>query len=138
MAGVLLVTHGQFGHALLEAAENILGDINDCQCIGIDVARGMDVLLDEIKTTIKKLASDDGVLILTDMFGGTPTNLSLSLMGTLQVEVITGVNLPMLLKILSSNDSSLAKLASEAKSAGKQGIQVAGELLRRKVGDTKS
>ena len=93
----------------------------------------MDVILEELKTIVQDMDSCNGVLILTDMFGGTPTNLSLSFLGAKKLEVITGVNLPMLLKALSSRDLPLEKLAAEVKSAGRQGIVVAGEVLKRPV-----
>lgn len=133
MIGVVLVTHGDFGDRLIEAARMILGEAKACASIGIDVSRPMDVILEELKTVVQELDSGNGVLILTDMFGGTPTNLSLSFLGAKKLEVITGVNLPMLLKALSSRDLPLEKLAAEVKSAGRQGIIVAGEVLKRPV-----
>jgi PTS system mannose-specific IIA component len=133
MVGLILVTHGSFGRALFETAESILGSLPECAVIEVDMTRAMDVMLEEISQAVQEQESGDGVLILTDMFGGTPTNLSLSLLATTKIEVITGVNLPMVLKVMTMNENSLAKLASEAKNAGKQGIQVAGEVLRRKV-----
>ena len=75
------------------------------------------------------------MLVLTDMFGGTPTNMSLSLLGSGRLEVLTGVNLPMLIKILGSRTTPLETLATEAKQAGCQGIVVAGEVLRKKVAE---
>ena len=77
--------------------------------------------------------SGNGVIILTDMFGGTPSNISLSLLQEGKVDVLTGVNLPMLLRILGMREQDLAQLALEAKNAGIQGIVVAGEVLSRKV-----
>ncbi|NCC23963.1 MAG: PTS sugar transporter subunit IIA [Deltaproteobacteria bacterium] len=133
MIGLILVTHGSFGRALLDVAESILGPNQDCAVVEVDVTRSMDLMLSEIATCVKTADRGDGVLILTDMFGGTPTNLSLSLLAMARIEVMTGVNLPMLLKVLTMRDESLGKVATEAKNAGKQGIQVAGEVLRRKV-----
>ena len=86
-----------------------------------------------LKDAVARNDQGKGVLILTDMFGGTPTNLSLSLLGTGKLEVLTGVNLPMLLKVLGSRHMPLGKLAGEAKESGCQGIVVAGELLRSRV-----
>ncbi|MBT8763407.1 PTS sugar transporter subunit IIA [Desulfohalobiaceae bacterium Ax17] len=137
MIGIVLVTHGDFGVGLIEAAQMILGDVKACKSIGIDVSKPMDVILEELKDTVQALDAGKGVLILTDMFGGTPTNLSLSLLGVKKLEVITGVNLPMLLKALSSRELPLEKLAAEVKSAGRQGIVVAGEVLKRPVSNQK-
>ena len=133
MIGVVLVTHAHFGEELLKSAQMILGPQENCIALGIDVSTPMGGMLDEIRGAVAQTDTGTGVVILTDMFGGSPSNLSLSLMGTGKVEVVTGVNLPMLLKILGSRGLGLAKLAAEAKPAGKSGILVAGEVLRRKV-----
>ncbi|MFO7802668.1 MAG: PTS sugar transporter subunit IIA [Desulfovermiculus sp.] len=134
MIGVLIVTHLDFGHKLLETAEGIVGQQEGCLALSLDAGHNMETALAEIKQGLKKLDSGDGVLVLTDMFGGTPSNISLSLLGTGKLEVITGANLPMLLKIFSARCSTpLEDLALEAKSAGRQGILVAGEVLKRKI-----
>lgn len=140
MIGVVIVTHAHYGEQLLEAAEGILGKQEQCAALSVNVARDMEKSINEIHSTVKSVDSGDGVIILTDMFGGTPSNLSLSLIGTGHLEVITGVNLPMFLKILeargqteSESATSLESLSNDAKSAGRQGILVAGEVLRRKV-----
>ncbi len=135
MIGVLLVTHGLFGQYLLDAAQTILGPQEGCAVVAVDESRSMDAILDDIKTQARRLDHGNGVLILTDMFGGTPSNLSLSLLLQGKVEVISGVNLPLLLKVLTNRSGNLNQVALEAKSAGKQGILVAGEVLRRKVGE---
>ncbi|MFW5863758.1 MAG: PTS sugar transporter subunit IIA [Desulfohalobiaceae bacterium] len=135
MVGVLLVTHLDFGHKLLQTAEEILGEQQGCLAVSVNVQRNMQEILEEIKAGIQKVDKGQGVLVLTDMFGGSPSNLSLSLLGSGRLEVITGANLPMLLKILSSRDAGLQDLALEAKSAGQQGIVVAGEVLKQKVSD---
>lgn len=131
--GVVVVTHTDYGQRLIAAAEMILGAQDKCVSVSVDISSDMDSTLEELKVAVDSVESGAGVLILTDMFGGTPTNLSLSLLGTGKLEVITGVNLPMLLKVLGMRSMSLAKLAVEAKSAGVQGIVVAGEVLRKKV-----
>ncbi len=141
MIGVVIVTHAQYGEQLMEAAEGILGKQDQCAALSVNVAKDMEKSVNEIHSTVKSVDSGDGVIVLTDMFGGTPSNLSLSLIGTGQLEVITGVNLPMFLKILevrgqteSEEESiTLESLSNDAKSAGRQGILVAGEVLKRKV-----
>ena len=81
------------------------------------------------------METGEGVIILTDMFGGTPSNISLSLLQPGKVDVLTGVNLPMLLRILGMRDQELTQLAQNAKNAGIQGIVLAGEVLTRKIGE---
>lgn len=135
MIGVLLVTHGLLGQHLLDVAQAILGPQEGCAVVAVDDTRPMDAILEDIKTQARRLDRGSGVLILTDMFGGTPSNLSLSLLLQGKVEVISGVNVPLLLKALTSRGGNLNQVALEAKAAGKQGILVAGEVLRRKVGE---
>ncbi|HCF05906.1 MAG: sugar transporter subunit [Desulfomicrobiaceae bacterium] len=135
MIGVLLVTHGTFGEHLLDAAQTILGPQEGCAVVAVDDTRPMDTILGDIKDHVRRLDRGNGVLILTDMFGGTPSNLSLSLLLQGKVEVVSGVNLPLLLKALTNRSGTLHQVALEAKSAGKQGILVAGEVLRRKVSE---
>jgi len=133
--GVVLVTHTEYGLYLLKAAELILGPQENCFFVSVDVTKEVEKSLGEIKKGVKQSDQGDGVVVLTDMFGGTPTNLSLSLLnlGEHRLEVITGVNLPMLLRVLGSRKLRLEDLAKEAKAAGMQGIVVAGDLLRSKV-----
>lgn len=131
-AGVLLVTHGVFGKELINAASSVLGPQDGLESVAVDVEIGVDETVEAIRGALKRIDSGKGVLILTDLFGGSPTTLSLSLLKTENVEVVTGVNLPMLVKALQSRQMQLAKLAQEASEAGKQGIKVAGELLRGK------
>uniref|UniRef100_I2Q1T2 Phosphotransferase system, mannose/fructose-specific component IIA n=1 Tax=Desulfovibrio sp. U5L TaxID=596152 RepID=I2Q1T2_9BACT len=133
--GVVVVTHTDYGAWLLKAAEFILGPQEHCRCVSVDMTHPVDETLVTLKAAIKDTEQGGGVLILTDMFGGTPTNLSLSLLGTGRLEVLTGVNLPMLIKILGSRTKALETLAVEAKQAGCQGIVVAGEVLRKKVAE---
>jgi PTS system mannose-specific IIA component len=133
--GVVIATHTDFGSRLLKAAEFIIGPQENCQSISVDISHEVELTLAAIKEAIAATDRGAGVLVLTDMFGGTPTNLSLSLLGTGRLEVLTGVNLPMLIKILTSRTTPLEKLAVEAKQAGCQGIVVAGEVLRKKVAE---
>ncbi len=135
--GIVLVTHGNYGQSLLDAAQVILGAQPGCAAVGVDISLEVGEILANIREAVQKSDLGGGVLILTDMFGGTPTNLSLSLLGTGRLEVMTGVNLPMLLKVMGSRTTSLGKLSQDAKTAGCQGIVVAGELLRSKVAETK-
>ena len=133
--GIIVVTHVDYGTALLRAAEFILGPVQDCTCIQVDVSVDVETTVGRLKEAVERLNAGNGVMVLTDMFGGTPTNLSLSLLGTGHLEVLTGVNLPMLIKILGSRTKALEALAVEAKQAGCQGIVVAGEVLRKRVAE---
>ena len=133
--GVVVVTHTDYGSRLIAAAEFILGPQPCCQAVSVDLTKAVDESLAALKAAIKDTDQGGGVLVLTDMFGGTPTNMSLSLLGSGQLEVLTGVNLPMLIKILGSRTRPLQTLAVEAKQAGCQGIVVAGEVLRKKVAE---
>ena len=125
-AGIIIVSHGDYGSAILRTAEFILGPVSDCSSISVDATH-------EVSETVRRL--DDAAPrpdILTDMFGGTPTNLALSLLGNHKVEVVTGVNLPMLLKVCTSRGTPLDELARQAGEAGTRGIVVAGDMLRGK------
>ncbi len=133
MVGIIIVTHLDYGEKLLQTAEAIVGKQDRCMAVSVDVSKSMEEILGDIQLAVKELDEGEGVLILTDMFGGTPSNLSFSLLNSYNLEVVTGANLPMLLKILTNRDHPLQDLAIMAKSAGKQGIRVAGEVLNRKV-----
>ncbi len=133
MVGIIIVTHLDYGEKLLQTAEAIVGKQEKCIAVSVDVSKSMEEILGDIQLAVKDLDEGEGVLILTDMFGGTPSNLSFSLLNSYNLEVVTGANLPMLLKILTNRNYSLQELASMAKSAGKQGIRVAGEVLNRRV-----
>lgn len=132
--GIILVTHVDYGSALLRAAEFIHGPIQDCTSIQVDASLAVEDTVSRLKEAVNRLSAGRGVLVLTDMFGGTPTNLSLSLLGSrTDVEVLTGVNLPMLLRVVSKRDLPLEELAELAKTAGCEGIIAAGEMLRSKA-----
>jgi PTS system mannose-specific IIA component len=133
MTEIVLVTHGNFGQSLLQAAQSIVGEEAEARFIGVDVSRPMDDILEELREAVDSTDASEGVLVLTDMFGGTPTNISLSFLGSGRLEVVTGVNLPMVIKALTARNEPFENLASEVKSAGKQGILVAGEVLKRPV-----
>lgn len=134
--GIIIVAHGKFGSAILRAAESIMGAQEDCVSISVDAAHDVEDAVRRLTDAAQRLDRGLGVIALTDMFGGTPTNLALSLLGQHQAEVVTGVNLPMLLKVIEARSSlSLQELASQAGEAGKAGIVVAGKMLRSKSKD---
>ena len=132
--GIIIVTHMDYGSSLLKAAEFIAGPVHDCTCIQIDSSVPVEESVHRLQEAVDILDRGLGVLVLTDMFGGTPTNLSLALMGSQkQVEVLTGVNLPMLLRVLQNRQRPLSELADLALTAGCEGIIAAGKVLRSKA-----
>ena len=130
--GIIIVSHGDYGSAILRTAEFILGPVSDCSSISVDAAHEVSETVRRLEDAAQRLDKGAGVIILTDMFGGTPANLALSLLGNHQVEVVTGVNMPMLLKVCTSRDTPLKELARQAGDAGMRGIVVAGDMLRGK------
>lgn len=131
--GIIVVAHGNYGAAVLRAAESIMGPLEDCVSISVDVAHEVDEAVARLFDAADRLDQGSGVIVLTDMFGGTPTNLALSLLRQHRAEVITGVNLPMLLKVIEARGTlELAELGAQAEEAGKAGIVLAGEMLRKK------
>ena len=134
MIGVLVVTHCRLGDALLEAADFILGERPEAMAaVSIDLNENADKLRNKIADGIKKLNSDDGILILTDMFGGTPSNLAISIMEPGLIEVIAGVNLPMLIKLASVRmDDDMDNALEKAVESGKRYINIASQVLNGK------
>lgn len=134
MVGVLLVTHPHLGDEFIRSAEMICGKFPSLVSISIDTQKSVDEIRREIASAIKKLDDGDGVLILTDMFGGTPSNMSLAFLKEGQVEVLTGLNLPMLIKIASCREGrKLGDLARLVKDAGQKNINLASEILQKKT-----
>lgn len=134
MIGVLITTHGELGSELIKAAELIKGSMKGVLHISVDQTKGLEEIRKEISTAIKKLDQGKGVLILTDLFGGTPSNVSLSFMKEGKVEVVTGVNLPMLLKISDVREKMpLKDFALFIRDYGIKNICVASEILNKKV-----
>jgi mannose PTS system EIIA component len=131
MIGVVLVTHGQLATELLNAAEMIVGDLPQFAAVSIGWHEDVNDAREDIAQAIERVQTDSGVLVLTDMFGGTPSNLGMTFLATNRVEVITGVNLPMLIKLASlSSSSDLLAVAREMRDHGRSAIWVASDLLR--------
>lgn len=135
MIGILILTHGELGVQFIETARLIgLHSEEYVSALSIDPAVTPDLIREKVEQSIKNVDVGEGVLILTDLFGGTPTNISLSFLKDGKVEVVTGLNLPMMIKAVNSRGEhdlySLAKLASEA---GKENIFLAGEVLRQRL-----
>ena len=129
--GVVVVTHGQLASELVNAAEMIVGELPQFAAVSIGWHDDVNEARQEIAEAITRVQGPSGVLILTDMFGGTPANLGITFLETNRVEVITGVNLPMLIKLASLQSSSdLLAVAREMREHGKNAIWVASDLLR--------
>ncbi|WP_017931087.1 PTS sugar transporter subunit IIA [Robiginitomaculum antarcticum] len=130
MIGLVIVTHGNLAIELRRAAEHVVGpqEHMDTVCIGAD--DDMERRRDDIRAAVKSVDTGDGVILLTDMFGGTPSNLAISLLKLGAVEVLAGVNLPMMIKLAEARRThSLADAAVKAKEAGIRYIAIASEVL---------
>ena len=131
MIGVVVVTHGQLATELLNAAEMIVGDLPRFAAVSIGWHDDVGDAREDIAQAIERVRGDGGVLLLTDMFGGTPSNLAMTFIETNQIEVITGVNLPMLIKLAGQAKSSdLLAVARDMREHGRNAIWVASDLLR--------
>lgn len=131
MVGAVIITHGKVAEALVEAAEAITGKIENVRTVSVANSDSTDGIRGVVSGAIKETDSGKGVVVFTDMFGGTPTNIALSLMGAGKVEVITGVNLPMLIKFVGHRaDKELHELAVTLRDYGQKSIVLAGEMLK--------
>jgi len=130
MIGMVLVTHGRLAEEFVAALEHVVGPQTNVAVIGIGPDDDMEERRGQIMESAAKVDDGDGVVVLTDMFGGTPSNLAISIMDKANVEVIAGVNLPMLIKLASVRSSeSLHKAAVSAREAGRKYINIASQLL---------
>ena len=131
MIGVVVVTHGQLATELVNAAEMIVGDLPRFTAVSIGWHDDVNDAREEIAQAIERVDGEAGVLVLTDMFGGTPSNLGMTFLAKNRVEVITGVNLPMLIKLASLRGSQdLHSAAREMREHGRNAIWVASDLLK--------
>jgi PTS system mannose-specific IIA component len=129
MIGIVVVTHDRLAEELVSAARTILGDLPGVAAVSIGWSDDVDAARASIERAIAEVAGD-ATLILTDMFGGTPTNVSLSFLSA-RVEIVTGVNLPMLIKVAGHREGPLTELARVLREQGRESIVVASGLLER-------
>ena len=130
MIGIVLVTHGRLANEFVAATEHVVGPQENMRAVAIGPDDDREERRVEILKTVEEVDSGDGVVVLTDMFGGTPSNLAISIMDRATVEVIAGVNLPMLIKLASVRGSKpLAEVVASAQEAGRKYINVASKLL---------
>jgi PTS system mannose-specific IIA component len=130
MIGVVLCTHNTLAEALLDTTRMIVGEFAQAQAVCVMSGDAMEDVLDRLRAAIAAVDTGDGVVLLCDMFGGTPSNLSLSFLT--DVEVVTGVNLPMLLKLFTTREGDVREVAATIRDHARENILVAGELLRGK------
>ena len=134
MIGLLIVTHSGLGREFLNAAEFIVGRLDAADAVSITETADSEQIRKMIEEKVSALDTGEGVLILTDMLGGTPSNISLSFLKEEMVEVLTGVNLPMLLKLAHSReDKKVDELARLVKDYGRRSISLASEILKEEV-----
>jgi PTS system mannose-specific IIA component len=130
MIGIVVVTHGRVAEELVNAARRIVGDVPAIAAVSIGWSDDPAAANSAIERGLAEAGGGD-VLVLTDMFGGTPTNLSLPFLSD-RVEIVTGVNLPMIIKASALREGSLAEVARAVREQGKGAIYVASEILRSK------
>lgn len=130
MIGALVVTHGHLGQELVAAAEMIVGEISHIQAVTIGWHDDVNDAQVDIELHISEVESGSGVLILTDMFGGTPSNIALSFHNPGTVDIVTGVNLPMIIKIANQKEGdTLQSLAQAVRDQGRSSIVMASDFL---------
>ena len=132
MIGIVVVTHGRLAEELVNAARNIVGEIPAIAAVSMGWSDDVGTARDQVERAIAEVGGSE-TLLLTDMFGGTPTNLSLPFLSA-QVEIVTGVNLPMLIKLTNLRDGRLAEVARVVRDQGKDAIYVASDILETKPG----
>jgi len=133
MIGIVLVTHGRLANEFRAALEHVVGPQTHIETVSIGPEDDVERRRQDILDAVAKVASGSGVIVLTDMFGGTPSNLAISVMEAGKVEIIAGVNLPMLIKLASVRaDKPLAEAVEDAQEAGRKYINVASQVLNGK------
>ncbi len=134
MVGLVVATHGDLARALIAAAEGIVGPLEQCRAVSLGAGASMDDARRTLHEAIEAVDAGDGVLVLTDMFGGTPANLALTFLDD-RIEVVTGVNLPMLVKLAGARaeGAAVAQVAELITAYGQKNITLASELLRTRA-----
>ncbi|MBZ0161275.1 MAG: PTS sugar transporter subunit IIA [Notoacmeibacter sp.] len=133
MIGLVLVTHGQLAEEFRHAVEHVVGPQEQFETVSIGAEDDMELRRRDIMDAVARADTGDGVIIVTDMFGGTPSNLAISVMDTGRIEVIAGMNLPMLIKLSGIRaGNAMAAVLEEAQNAGRKYINVASQILTAK------
>ena len=129
MIGLMIITHGNLALELRSAMEHMIGDQNDIEIFSITPEDDIDIQKNNIEKKLKELNQGKGVIILTDVFGGTPSNLALNFLEPGVIEIMSGVNLPMLIKICQLRDKDILEVIQEGKNAAQKYISIASEIL---------
>ncbi len=133
MVGGIIVSHGQLGEEMISSAEMIVGKITNITAVSIDITSDVESSREQIGQAIRRVHHGSGVVIFTDMFGGTPSNISLSFLDEGHVEVITGVNLAMLIQFsMSAKEDPFCDLVAALKQRGQENIHIASEFLQQR------
>lgn len=131
--GGVVISHGQVANELVAAAETVVGDLANITAVSIGWHDDVELAKDEIERAIKQVSAGSGVILLTDMFGGTPTNIATIFYKEDEVEIVTGVNLPMVIKLATTTDTmALNELAAAVEAEGRESICRASDLLAPK------
>ncbi len=138
MTGAVIITHGELVEALCKTAESITGHAEGVKVVPVGKSDNTDDIREILTSAVKEVESGEGVIIFTDMFGGTPSNIALSMLNDGSVEVITGVNLPLLIKFFCNRtEMALGELADMLKEYGRDSIVLAGDILKEKSTEKK-
>ncbi len=131
MIGLMIITHGNLALELKSAMEHMIGEQNDIEIFSITPEDDIDIQKNNIEKKLKELNQGKGVIILTDVFGGTPSNLALNFLEPGIIEIMSGVNLPMLIKICQLRDKNILEVIQEGKNAAQKYISIASEILSK-------
>ena len=131
MIGLMIITHGNLALELKSAMEHMIGDQNDIEIFSITTEDDIYIQKNNIEKKLKELNQGKGVIILTDVFGGTPSNLALNFLEPGIIEIMSGVNLPMLIKICQLRDKNILEVIQEGKNAAQKYISIASEILSK-------
>lgn len=130
MIGIVLVAHGNLAKEMVHVLQHVVGEQNNIEYVGISNSDDMELKRHEILEKTSAVDTGDGVVVVTDMFGGTPSNLAISMMEERNIEVISGMNLPMLVKLVRARDEALTDAVIQAQEAGQKYINIASHLLK--------
>ena len=137
MLGIVLVAHNDLAESMKSVAEHVVGPLNDVACVSVGPKDDIEEKRQEIAQKIQQVDKGKGVVLLTDMFGGTPSNLAISLMQEGKIEVISGMNIPMIVKLVRMRRKKLMDAVQESAQSGQHYIMVASQFLGKK-NDSKS
>ena len=130
MIGIVLVTHGRLAYEMLNVVQHVVGPQTGVECVGINPDDDMELKRHEILEKTTAVDTGDGVIVITDMFGGTPSNLAISIMEERNIEVISGMNIPMLVKLMRERGEAIPDAVAAAQEAGRKYINIASHLLK--------